>query len=161
MDRLSTWIEPEFLISKGFWLQLLSLGLTTPLMPQSWTLVEFFIFLVCLFWFVFCFFFLGGGWEGWGWSWFKFNNLRLAISIALKFYTSVAKWLKLNIKKLSELTATFVEFRGEKLVGDLFAPPLSWIGLRNIKSKNINLRKKKELHLLLYDTSMLYINLSF
>ena len=32
-------------------------------MPQSWTLVEFFIFLVCLFWFVFffVFFFLGGG----------------------------------------------------------------------------------------------------
>ena len=30
-------------------------------MPQSWTLVEFFIFLVCLFWFVFFFcFFLGG-----------------------------------------------------------------------------------------------------
>ena len=61
MDRLSTWIEPEFLISKGFWLQLLSLGLTTPLMPQSWTLVEFFIFLVCLVWFVFCFFFFLGG----------------------------------------------------------------------------------------------------
>ena len=36
--------------------------------------------------------FLGGGW-----SWFKFNNLELSLGITLKFYTSVAKNLKLKV----------------------------------------------------------------
>ena len=36
--------------------------------------------------------FLGGGW-----SWFKFNNLVLSLGITLKFYTSVAKNLKLKV----------------------------------------------------------------
>ena len=31
-----------------------------------------------------------------GWSWFKFNNLGVTLGMALKFYTSVAKGLKLN-----------------------------------------------------------------
>ena len=33
-------------------------------------------------------------------SWFKFNNLRLALDMAFKFNSSVAKGLKINIKKL-------------------------------------------------------------
>ena len=33
------------------------------------------------------------------WSWFKFNDLGLALGIALKFYTSVAKGLKVKVKK--------------------------------------------------------------
>ena len=62
-----------------------------------------------------------------GWSWFKFNNLGLALSIALKFYSSVAKGLKQKFKKFWELIPTFVEVTGEKLVGGwgwLFALPI-------------------------------------
>ena len=33
------------------------------------------------------------------WSWFKFNNLEVALVMALKFYTSVAKGLKLKVRK--------------------------------------------------------------
>ena len=43
--------------------------------------------------------------------------------MTLKFYTSMAKGLKLKIKRFWGLSLTFVEFTGEKLVGgDLFAP---------------------------------------
>ena len=45
-----------------------------------------------------------------GWSCFKINNLGLALCISLKFYSSVAKWLKLKVKKW-----------WGKLVGSLFA----------------------------------------
>ena len=66
-----------------------------------------------------------------GWSWFKFNNLGLALSISLKFYSSVAKELKLKVRKFWELIPTFIEVTGEKLVGgEAFCPP-SWIGLKN------------------------------
>ena len=41
--------------------------------------------------------------------------------MALKFYSSVAKGLKLKVKKFWGLIRTFVEIRGEKLVGGLFA----------------------------------------
>ena len=34
-----------------------------------------------------------------GWSWFKLNNLGLALGTNLKFYTSVAKGLKLKVRK--------------------------------------------------------------
>ena len=57
-----------------------------------------------------------------GWSWFKFNNLRLALRTNLKFYTNVAKGLKLKVKKFRRLIPTFVEVAGEKLVGGLFDP---------------------------------------
>ena len=50
------------------------------------------------------------------WSWFKFDNLRLALDTKLKFYTSVAKGLKLKVRKFWELIPTFVEVAGEKLV---------------------------------------------
>ena len=51
-----------------------------------------------------------------GWSWFKFNNLGLAPGTSLKFYTSVAKGLKLKVRKSSGLIPTFVEVTEEKLV---------------------------------------------
>ena len=37
-----------------------------------------------------------------GWSWFNVNNLGLALGMALKFYSSVAKRLKLKVKVLRE-----------------------------------------------------------
>ena len=45
--------------------------------------------------------------------------------MTLKFYTSVAKELKLKVRKFCGLTRTFGEGTGEKLV----APPPSWIEL--------------------------------
>ena len=53
----------------------------------------------------------------------KFNNLELALGMALEFYTSVTKGLKLNVRKLQALVLTFVEVAGEKLVGDIFSTP--------------------------------------
>ena len=53
-------------------------------------------------------------------SWFKFNNLGLALVMALKFYTSVAKRSKLKVRKLLGLVITFIEVTGEKLVESLF-----------------------------------------
>ena len=44
-----------------------------------------------------------------GWPWFKFNNLRLALGTNFEFYTSVAKALKLNIRKFWGLIITFAE----------------------------------------------------
>ena len=58
-----------------------------------------------------------------GWSWLKFNNLGLGLSMALKFYTSVAKVLKVKVKKLLRLIPMLVEFTREKLIGGFFAPP--------------------------------------
>ena len=52
-----------------------------------------------------------------GWSWFKFSNLGLALGKNLKFYSSVAKGLKLKIGKFCGLYPTFVEVTEEKLVG--------------------------------------------
>ena len=60
-----------------------------------------------------------------GWTWFKFNNLGLALGMTLKFYTSVAKRLKLKVEKFWGLSLTFVAVTGEKLVGGLFASPPS------------------------------------
>ena len=44
--------------------------------------------------------------------------------MALEFYTSDAKWLKLKIKNFLGLIFTFVDVTGEKLVGGAFAPIL-------------------------------------
>ena len=57
-----------------------------------------------------------------GKSWFKFNNLGLALGTNLKFYTSVAKGLKLKVRKFSRLILMFVEVTREKLVGGTFLP---------------------------------------
>ena len=57
------------------------------------------------------------------WSWFKFNNLGLVLGRNLQFYTSVAKRLKLKLRKFWGLIPTFVEIIGKKLVGGAFLPP--------------------------------------
>ena len=59
------------------------------------------------------------------WSWFKFNNLGLALGTNLKFHTSVAKRLKLKVRKFSGLIPTFVEVTEEKLVCRVFMLPQS------------------------------------
>ena len=65
-----------------------------------------------------------------GWSWLKFNNLVLALGTYLKCCTSVAKGLKLKVRKFWGPNPAFVELTKEKLVGGgLFTPlPPSWIG---------------------------------
>ena len=55
-----------------------------------------------------------------GWSWSKFNNLGLALGTNLKFYTDVAKGLKLKVRKFWGLIPMFLEVTREKLVGGLF-----------------------------------------
>ena len=57
------------------------------------------------------------------WSWLKFNYLGLALGMALKFYTSVARGLELKVRKLWGLIPTFVEVTGEKLVAGAFCLP--------------------------------------
>ena len=59
-----------------------------------------------------------------GWSWFKFYNSGLALGTNLKFYTSVAKGLKLKVKRFWGLILTFAEVTGKNLVGEgAFCPP--------------------------------------
>ena len=41
----------------------------------------------------------------------------------LRFYTSVAKGLKLKVRKFGELIPMFVEVIEEELVGSFFVPP--------------------------------------
>ena len=58
---------------------------------------------------------------------FKLNNLELALCITLKFYTSMAKELKLKVRKFSGKIPRFVEVTEKKLVGKggvLFAPSI-------------------------------------
>ena len=43
-----------------------------------------------------------------GGSWFNFNNLGVALGMVLNFYTSVAKGLKLKLRKFLGLNRTFV-----------------------------------------------------
>ena len=51
--------------------------------------------------------------------------MRLRLDMALKFYTSVEKKLKLKVIKLLELIPRFVEVTGKKLIGGIFAPSLN------------------------------------
>ena len=53
----------------------------------------------------------------------KFNNLGLALDMDLKFYTSVAKGLRLKVGTFSGLILTYVEVTAEKLVGGFLPPP--------------------------------------
>ena len=53
--------------------------------------------------------------------WFKFNNLGLALGINLKTYTSVAKGLKVKVRKFLGLIPTFSEVKGKNLVGGIIA----------------------------------------
>ena len=43
--------------------------------------------------------------------------------MALKFYSSLAKGLKLKVRKFLGLVPTFIQVTVEKLVGGVFAPP--------------------------------------
>ena len=45
--------------------------------------------------------------------------------MAFKFYSSVAKGLKLKVRKSWGIVLTFVEAKGEKLVGEAFIPPIT------------------------------------
>ena len=46
--------------------------------------------------------------------WFKFNNLRIALGMTFTFYTSVAKRLKLKLRKfLGLIIPTFLEVTGK------------------------------------------------
>ena len=47
----------------------------------------------------------------------------MALGTNLKFCTSVAKGLKLNVRKFCGPTPTFVEVTGEKMVRGAFLPP--------------------------------------
>ena len=67
-----------------------------------------------------------------GWSWFKFKSFGILLGMALKFYTRVAKRLKLKVRKLWGLLPRFVEITVKKRDGGSFClPPPSWIGLNN------------------------------
>ena len=64
------------------------------------------------------------------------NKLGLALGMTLKFYISVAKGLKLKVRRFCGLSLMFVEVTGEKLVGGAFLPPIlnrikEYIGHRN------------------------------
>ena len=56
-------------------------------------------------------------------SWFNVNHMGLATGLALKSYASVAKELKLKVRKCWGLIPTFEEVTGEKLLGRVFFAP--------------------------------------
>ena len=58
------------------------------------------------------------------WFWFTWNNSGLALGMALQFYSSVAKELKLKVRKLWGLILIFGKIIGEKLEGGLHST--SW-----------------------------------
>ena len=60
---------------------------------------------------------------------FKFTNLGLALGMALKFYTSVAKSLKLKVREFLGLNFTFVEV-------SLYRTS-SWIGLNRSEALEV------------------------
>ena len=102
-----------------------------------------------------------------GWSCFKFNNLRLALGMALKFYTIVTKGLKVKVGKFWGLIVTFAEFTREKLVGGLFITPtplviLNWVQIfcrrRSIYQDTLKWLRKRFLcvALLIRDILLLY-----
>ena len=47
----------------------------------------------------------------------------MALDMTLKFYASVAKELKLKVRRFWGLISTFAEVAGEKLVGGLLSSP--------------------------------------
>ena len=58
-----------------------------------------------------------------GWSWFKINNLGLALGANLKFYTSVAKGLKLRVRKFWRLILLLLKLMANTGRG-AFMPPI-------------------------------------
>ena len=87
----------------------------------------------------------------------------------LKFYTSVAKGLKLKFWKFYGPVSTFLEVTGEKLVqgggGEAFSPPSpkSWIELKCHNSFQIKnkIKHKNEHTVLLPDVWFLSCNKKF
>ena len=67
------------------------------------------------------------------WSWFKLNNLGLALGTNLAFYTTVAKGLKLKVKKFWRLIPTFVVVTREKLdrVNRIFKHNYGFLSTKN------------------------------
>ena len=59
------------------------------------------------------------------WSWFKFKNLGLALDMALKFYGSVKKRLKLKVQRFWRQIPTFIEVTGKNWQRRSFCAPLS------------------------------------
>ena len=70
-----------------------------------------------------------------GWSWFKFNNLGLALGMTLKFYTRVAKGLKLKFRKIWDKFYVCRSYRGKTGKGAFLThlPPPSLSILNRVK----------------------------
>ena len=76
----------------------------------------------------------------------------MALDTNLKFYTIVAKGLKLKVKKFWGLIPTFVEVTGEKLVGMAFLPsPIPILNGVNLKLEQLQKTKQKTLKFILFD----------
>ena len=78
------------------------------------------------------------------WLWFKFNNLGLTLGTNFKLYTSVAKRLKVKVRKFWGLIPLFVEVTGEKLIGARpFCPPppiiLNWVNQKPSSTMSVML----------------------
>ena len=72
--------------------------------------------------------------EGGSWSWFKFDHLGLVLGIALKFYRSETKYMKV---KLWEQIATFLGVAGQKLA--FFSLLLSTLNLNKVNPNKAGL----------------------
>ena len=72
-----------------------------------------------------------------GWFWFKFNNLELTLSMVMKFDASVAKELKLKVRKFWGLIS-YREITVTEVALPLFLPILNiWAKLyMNYSSPN-------------------------
>ena len=69
---------------------------------------------------------------------FKSNNLGRVLGMASKFYTNVAKGLKLKVRQFWGLTHTFAEVTEEKLVRGLFAHPSFILNRVNLITRRRN-----------------------
>ena len=58
------------------------------------------------------------------WSWLKFENLGLALDMALKFYGSVKKRLKLKARRFWRQIPRFIEVTGKNWQRGSFCAPL-------------------------------------
>ena len=73
-----------------------------------------------------------------GQSWFKFNSFELALGTNLKFYTIVAKGLKVKVREFSGLNPTFVGITEQKLN----SPQKSKTSFKNINNFSLCLGKE-------------------
>ena len=67
----------------------------------------------------------------------KFNNLRLALGMTLKFYSTVAKILKLKARMFQGIILTFAKVTEKNLLGEPFCAPLVPSILKRFKNKTI------------------------